>query len=225
MMKVYGFIYETTNLINGKKYIGKKVFDKNWDTYLGSGTLLKKAFVKYGKCNFRKEVLDTAYSREELIKKEILWIDLLDAVKNENYYNVCLGGEGGDWFSNISIIKQNEFREKCKNIRTGRIHSDETKNKISLGNKGKIISEETKKRMSNSGKENPKIGLRKPILQLTLNNDIIRKFDGAFETENYGFSQTKVISCCRKKRKTHKNYKWIYLKDYEKFGISFFNTL
>ena len=37
-----GYIYETTNLINGRKYIGlssKKEFDKS---YLGSGLILKK---------------------------------------------------------------------------------------------------------------------------------------------------------------------------------------
>ena len=39
---MFGYIYETTNLIDGKKYIGKhksKTFDRN---YYGSGTSLKK---------------------------------------------------------------------------------------------------------------------------------------------------------------------------------------
>lgn len=43
----YGFIYITTNLINGKKYIGQK---KGYnDTYLGSGKILKLAIKKYGR--------------------------------------------------------------------------------------------------------------------------------------------------------------------------------
>lgn len=49
-MKQY-FIYETTNLKNGKKYIGKHYGELN-DSYLGSGTLLKKAIEKYGKESF-----------------------------------------------------------------------------------------------------------------------------------------------------------------------------
>ena len=36
------YIYITTNLINGKRYIGKHHGELN-DDYLGSGTLLKKA--------------------------------------------------------------------------------------------------------------------------------------------------------------------------------------
>ena len=43
---MFGYIYETTNLINGKKYIGKHIssdFDK---FYLGSGTYIKNAIEK-----------------------------------------------------------------------------------------------------------------------------------------------------------------------------------
>ena len=41
-----GVIYKTTNLINGKIYIGKRVFDSDKflrTKYFGSGTLLKLA--------------------------------------------------------------------------------------------------------------------------------------------------------------------------------------
>ena len=40
-------IYKTTNLINGKIYIGKNKGNNNW--YLGSGKLLIYAIKKYGK--------------------------------------------------------------------------------------------------------------------------------------------------------------------------------
>jgi hypothetical protein len=48
-------IYITTNLINGKQYIG--LHSKNNKSYLGAGTLLLKAIKKYGKENFSKEIL------------------------------------------------------------------------------------------------------------------------------------------------------------------------
>lgn len=37
-MEPYGFIYMTTNLVNQRRYIGKKSYDKRgvWRTYLGS---------------------------------------------------------------------------------------------------------------------------------------------------------------------------------------------
>ena len=50
---MYGYIYETTNLINGKKYIGQHVsetFDKD---YYGSGKAFLNALRKNGKENFK----------------------------------------------------------------------------------------------------------------------------------------------------------------------------
>lgn len=41
------YIYKTTNLINGKIYIGKRSHENpEKDKYMGSGTLLRKAFNK-----------------------------------------------------------------------------------------------------------------------------------------------------------------------------------
>ena len=56
----YGFIYITTNNINGKKYIGQKKYDKEgkWKTYLGSGIILNRAIKKYGAENFSKEIIE-----------------------------------------------------------------------------------------------------------------------------------------------------------------------
>ena len=45
-------IYKTTNLINGKIYIGMSKNKK--ENYLGSGIYLKYAIDKYGKENFKK---------------------------------------------------------------------------------------------------------------------------------------------------------------------------
>jgi len=45
-------IYKTTNLINGKIYIGQSF--KHNCKYLGSGIFLKRAIKKYGIENFRR---------------------------------------------------------------------------------------------------------------------------------------------------------------------------
>ena len=47
-------IYCTTNLINGKKYIGSDT--NNNPYYLGSGVSIIKAIKKYGRNNFKKEI-------------------------------------------------------------------------------------------------------------------------------------------------------------------------
>lgn len=60
------YIYMTTNLINGKKYIGKHKGELN-DSYLGSGTLLLRAIKKYGKENFKKEILYISKMKKKIV--------------------------------------------------------------------------------------------------------------------------------------------------------------
>ena len=55
----FGFIYETTNLLNNKKYIGKCIFSRknDWKSYLGSGIYLKRAIKKLVRENIRRKIL------------------------------------------------------------------------------------------------------------------------------------------------------------------------
>lgn len=131
IIEPYGFIYITTNIINGRKYIGQKVFKYNWQNYLGSGIALKNAIKKYGRKNFYKEIIAIAYSQQELNDLEIEFIKNHNAVNSENYYNIAYGGDSGN---------------------TGLHHSEETKRKISKFFKGKTKSEETKRNMSKAQK-------------------------------------------------------------------------
>lgn len=72
-------LYKTTNLINQKFYIGMHSTKNKDDSYLGSGKILLLAIKKYGRSNFKKEILDTCPSREDLAKqeKEIVCEELL----------------------------------------------------------------------------------------------------------------------------------------------------
>lgn len=56
-------VYLTTNMINGKQYIG--LDKKNNPSYLGSGLMLKRAIKKYGRANFVKEILQECSSMQE----------------------------------------------------------------------------------------------------------------------------------------------------------------
>ena len=95
---MYGFIYITTNHINGKRYIGQKKYDKQgyWKEYLGSGIILAKAIEKYGRDNFSKEIIEECESKEKLNDREKYWISHYDAVNSDNFYNLALGGDGGN---------------------------------------------------------------------------------------------------------------------------------
>ena len=92
-MAVY-VIYKTTNLVNGKIYIGKDA--KNRSTYFGSGTILKQAIKKYGVENFKKEILEVCENLKVLAEKEIYWIEKFDARNSSIGYNIAKGGNGGD---------------------------------------------------------------------------------------------------------------------------------
>jgi group I intron endonuclease len=84
-------IYKTTNLLNGKIYVGKD--EKNNPNYLGSGKILKLAINKNGRDNFKKEILEVCDSREILNDREKYWIESLSATTLG--YNITEGGSGG----------------------------------------------------------------------------------------------------------------------------------
>lgn len=84
-------IYKTTNLLTGKFYIGKD--EKNNPKYLGSGVYLKRAIKKYGKSNFKKEILEKCKTIDELNESEKYWIKKSNA--KILGYNIADGGDGG----------------------------------------------------------------------------------------------------------------------------------
>ena len=84
--------YETTNLINGKKYLGihgSEDFDT--DSYIGSGTLLQEAVRKYGRKNFVRKDIRYFDKQEEARKFEALSITP-EILRDSNYYNIAKGG-------------------------------------------------------------------------------------------------------------------------------------
>ncbi len=135
-------IYKTINLINGKFYIGKD--SKNNPDYFGSGIILKKAIKKYGKENFKKEILEYCNSEKELDQKEIFWIKKLNSI--ENGYNIALGGTGGDTFTN-NPNKEKIIQNLSQKLTGGKL-SEKTRKNMSNGRKGMKFSEEHKQNIS-----------------------------------------------------------------------------
>jgi hypothetical protein len=112
-------IYKTTNLINGKFYIGKHQTKNLNDDYIGSGKYLKSAIKKYGLNNFYREIL-YVYDTE---KKMNLAEKILVVCDLEISYNICSGGQGGFSFINQNNLNKG-FREydfkKRSEIRKGK---------------------------------------------------------------------------------------------------------
>lgn len=87
-------IYQITNLIDGKIYIGKHQTSNIEDNYMGSGKLLKRAQSKYGLENFKKEILYIFDSEDDMNNKEAELVTEEFCLR-EDTYNICPGGQGG----------------------------------------------------------------------------------------------------------------------------------
>jgi group I intron endonuclease len=152
---MFGYIYITENLINHKKYIGKKTSKKFLGTkYLGSGRLLVQAVKKYGEENFVVTMLDTADSLDELNEKEVYYIAKYNAQESNQFYNISRGGlDGGPLFKGHKHTEEtkrkigNSVRGE-KNGYFGKKHSDEERARMSEKRKQRVTTEETRKKMS-----------------------------------------------------------------------------
>jgi len=124
-------VYKTTNLINSKIYIGVHKTTNPNDRYFGSGTAIKQALKKYGKHNFKKDVLHIFETRQEMIDKEIE-IVTKDFIRQKTNYNQSTGGMCGK-------IYTDEVRKMMSDNRKGVKKSEEHKKKIGEGNSKRVI--------------------------------------------------------------------------------------
>lgn len=154
---MFGYIYETTNLVNGKTYIGKKQgeFDK---TYYGSGMILQQALKKYSRENFEVVVLSTYNTEEDLNNAEIMFIETRNPT-----YNIAKGGTGGDTLARADEeYKQEVIAKRKQGMSNAWSNASEEQRKqwgenISKAKKGKATrpadythSEEVKQRIRES---------------------------------------------------------------------------
>lgn len=204
-------IYQTTNKINNKKYIGQDRY--NNPNYLGSGFLLKKAIEKYGKENFYKEILEVVDTQEKLNEREIYWISFYDANKSKEYYNITIGGQGG--------YLGDDVNKKRSITLMGHKVSDETRLKLSLKKLGSKASEETKRKQSEThkkidhfwltdykktGADNPN---SKKVKQLSTDGKLIKIWEyQKLASIELGVSEIGISSCLSGRQKTSGGYKW-----------------
>lgn len=102
--KIYGFVYLITNLVNGRRYVGKKLFffkgfkkvkkkkkrilvESDWKTYYGSSNALEKDINDLGKDNFRREILHLCTSKSECSYLEMKEQVERNAILCDGYYN------------------------------------------------------------------------------------------------------------------------------------------
>ena len=152
---MYGYIYVTTNKINGKIYVGKNKSSIFNPKYLGSGKLINRAIEKYGYENFETNLICECYSKEELNAKEKFYIQELDSLYTSGKgYNISTGGDGGPTILNTRMMNDGEH---LKFVSVDEV-DNYLKNGWKLGPTSRIkqnFNLSLKNRRSYSGENNP----------------------------------------------------------------------
>ena len=103
----YGFVYQITNLTNGRKYIGKKFFysaktkqvkgkkkrikvSSDWQTYYGSSAELSKDVLSLGHDKFKREILHLCLSKGDCGYLEAKEQFVRGALESNDYYNTWI---------------------------------------------------------------------------------------------------------------------------------------
>lgn len=164
-MKPIGFVYLTTNLVNGKVYVSQHKFSNYTKHYLGSGTVFEQALKKYGRKNFKRKILKLCYTINQLNGWETYYTLKYNPKLDPNIgYNQIIGpihrcgNRNPACYPEIrkKMIESNrrtalnkEYRERQSEIMKdyfkthephfkGCKHSEETRNKMSKSMKGRI---------------------------------------------------------------------------------------
>ena len=117
-----GFVYLITNIVNGKKYVGKKSLSMSktkqikgkkkksrvesaWKNYYGSSPIVKAEVERLGKENFKREILHICNTKTDLTYLELREQIDRRVLETDMYYN--------DWIMcrvrkvNIKLKNQN----------------------------------------------------------------------------------------------------------------------
>ena len=87
------YVYQITNILNGKYYRGKHSSETLDDNYMGSGPLIIKAIDKWGIENFKKTILATFPTSDEAYEYEAEVVTMKE-VNDPMCYNLMPGGKG-----------------------------------------------------------------------------------------------------------------------------------
>jgi group I intron endonuclease len=131
MEKLFNFVYITTNLLNGKQYVGDhSCNDLEKDNYLGSGNF-NNALRKYGRANFKRKELEFFSTKQEAFNAQEKYIKEYNTLSPNGYNISPTGGFGVKGF--LSEESKRKIGDANRNnlYWLGKHHTPESKKKIS----------------------------------------------------------------------------------------------
>lgn len=209
------YIYQITNQVNGKIYIGKTEFsiEKRFKEHCDDAYRETKekrplyaAMRKYGIENFQIELLEETDNPEE---REVYWIEQKQSFKNG--YNATLGGDGRRYIDYDMVIATYQNLHSLKDTANAlNIHEDSVHNILTA--KGiKILS----------SPEVLKAKCSKPVNMFSRQGEYLQSFPSTIEAARYmcannltGCKLTTIkqhiAEVCKGRRKTAAKFIWKY---------------
>lgn len=199
------YIYQITNNINGKIYVGKTVknnIQERWKEHLKDYKKprcekrpLYDAMNKYGSENFSIKELEEC-SLEELNDKEIYWIEKLGSFKYG--YNATIDGDGKQYIDYDLVCETYKNLKSVKNTAKQLGISEDSVSRIL-----KIYNIEILPGALSQGKM---------INQFDLQGNYIQTFiNGTEAGKSINKSNTHIMACANGKRKTAYGYIWKFV--------------
>ena len=207
------YIYQITNDVNGKIYIGKIEYsvEERWAQHLRDcikesckDRPLYRAMNKYGIQHFSITCLEETDKPEE---REIFWIEQKGSFKHG--YNATLGGDGKRYIDyDLVVATYKELGSQSETAKRLGICNDSVHSILyTRGIKIKTHSEVAREKFS------------KLVSMFSLNNEYIRTFSSISEAAQYMVDnnltgckhstiKTHISEVCRGKRKTAAKFKW-----------------
>ena len=135
-------IYQITNLINNKIYIGSsKDICSRWKRHIAElnnnkhiNGYLQRSWNKHGQDNFSFSILcilPDDYTKDQILEVEQMFLDDLDF---SNSYNINIKATCPN--SSLGVKRSQEFRDKLSRINLGKKYTQEQKDKLSKALKG-----------------------------------------------------------------------------------------
>lgn len=182
-------VYKITNKITGKIYIGitnqgsGTRYRHHWyEARIGDPCPIHKSMAKYGEENFTLEIIDFAETYEELKEKEKFYINKFNSMDRSIGYNLTEGGDG-----TFGKMHSDETKEKIRQKALGRKASEETKKKMSMTRMGKC-SDKQKEHLSKIAKIRAK-----KVYQYDKNLNFIAEYDSIREaSEKTGINRDTI---------------------------------
>ena len=207
-----GYIYQITNDINNKRYIGQtcgtlqnRFYKHCWDANNIKQTScpLHNAIKKYGSEHFAISLIEEC-DDSVINEREKYWIAYYNTYFDKEVgYNATVGGEGNgklDPQTIISLWEQGKNQKEIAELLDCERHSI----KKHLQSFGIDAEERKQKKLSNAAKKIIQID---PITQ-----QIVNVFQSAtLAAQSTGSNISGISQVCNNKRKTHNGYIWKYI--------------